>query len=698
MRRIKIPLGVKLFAAIWIAALCVPTVRELPHTFAFYELIGESGGFNDGVASNLARRYPDNPVAATWGAEDRSPYSEDYVSLFNADLVSQASNSAAIEKVAQRFSDDLQIRALQIRNFAQTIPDLNKARQKSDAKQRAQWIEAAQLARGSGQLEPGNAFWPWMETSFLFAASRDEDALTAFEHVGRCTRYNDYSLATLRSRIHLWESVGTPTWEQKVALWASTLFPHLAPMRDATDLVAGKARALREAGKDERALNLQSDILLASRLCRRNADALITALVAEDAARRSLEKFLNIPRPVAQVANSYSPTYDAPPTIYVDPTIHGAQLSDAWANYARANGQPRRAELADFVAEPSLGQLNHIEDVTLEIFGLGAPWGNLAIIAPMILLTLAITIGAGATLWAVGRPLKFEGVNPTRGQIVACSNFSFWLLLGIIAVVIGLRRDLFLSEIFTGLGNHTTNLVVVGSLFLSGLCWLLPIWFVGLTTARRWTRSRPSNARPLAPKWNLARKVLWIIFAVSLLLTLSNGRGLWDETWFQISNSAFAANLTLIAALSLEFARWWLGGWRFRWGPRAEKTPVSSLTPTGLKRWAPHGLWLICGLFLVSPINNTVVGVPFSESIYSLFLSTLIGAGALFVSWRTSRDHLFWRLAHRSMGVLIIAWSFIFLLTALASWPVRTEINRNLERRITIGEIAWMREQIAKQK
>ncbi len=679
MGRLKIPVGVIVFAAIWLVALCVPSVRELNRTFAYHEIFDGRSNFNTPGGREFARRYPNNPTAALWGAEDEW---RGYGGDFDVESPIVGGDKTALEKVAARFPVDLQVRALQLRTFAEGLVNMKTVRNKNDATLRAQWIEAAQIAREGARLEPDNVYWPWMEAGFEFAAKRDDAALRAFERAGKCTRYDDYTNATVKARLDFWEGVATPSWEQKVALWASTLFSHLAPMREAALFTTKRASELRKAGKIQSALALEANVLTAAKLARRNADAMVIALVAEDIANTSLEEFTGTARPKE---NFGVQNFEQ----------HSSELSQKWANLAVENGQEELAARADWMREPSVRALYRIEEEMDSLIGMRAPWGIMAMVAPLALQALGLVIVAGALLWVAGLWLRFEGHAPTRGQVVMCANFSFWLLfVGIVTFVYVNRRSFGFVYNF---GNWKSGIIVLAFGIVVCLCWLLPVWFIGLKVSRQWSRYQPANPRPLALWLNRARVTSWLVFGIALVLTYTNGRGLWDGTWFTLSNSALAADIALLVALILEFVRWQRAGWRFKLVAR-ENGIAPKPASVGPKRWVPFGLWLLCGALLAPVAMNVVGGVPFSESLTPLFFAIIAGLGALITSWRLSHDHFKWQLARSSAGVLVVVWSAMFLLLAVSAWPLRAELNRNLDRRIQLGEIVWMREQMAKAK
>ena len=190
MRRIKIPVGVKLFIAIWLLALCVPTVRELPQALVFYDLRGIEGP-ND-FAEKLDLPPSRSAIGEAWRAE----------------VEYRRGNQSAIDVVAVRYPDDLHVKAIQLFLVCEQLQNLKQARKQPDAARNKSWLKSAQIARDAGALEPDNVFWPWMEAAFEFAGRRDDAALRAFQRAAKCTRYQDYSATINHERIEWLQKIG----------------------------------------------------------------------------------------------------------------------------------------------------------------------------------------------------------------------------------------------------------------------------------------------------------------------------------------------------------------------------------------------------------------------------------------------------------------------------------------------------------
>ena len=191
MRRIKIPVGVKIFIAIWLLALCVPTVRELPQAFVFADLRGIES--SDDFVDQLDLPRSNDAIGEAWRAE----------------VEYRRGDKSAMQTVAARYPNDLHIKANQLFLVAKQLDSLKKARQQPGAAHDERWLRSAQIAREAGDLEPDNVFWPWMEAAFEFAGRRDESALMAFERAAKCTRYQDYSTTINRERIEWLQNSAT---------------------------------------------------------------------------------------------------------------------------------------------------------------------------------------------------------------------------------------------------------------------------------------------------------------------------------------------------------------------------------------------------------------------------------------------------------------------------------------------------------
>ncbi len=588
MRRIKFPVGVKLFIAIWLAALCVPTVRELPNALALYNLRGIEGPGE--LVEKLDLPRSDNLTGEIWRAE----------------IQYRRGDKGAIDVLAARYPADLQIKANQLVLSAEQWKNLKKTRQQPDAILDILWIRNAQVARDAANIEPDNVFWPWMEAAFEFASRHDDAALQSFERAAKCTRYQDYSATMNRERIEWLESQRHLAWEQKMMLSFSIPFSYLGPMRQSTYLASQRAGELRKGKQIPRALSIEVGVLNANRLARRDAKYETTATTAEYGAIYSLEKFLNV--------TPISPEKFA---VLATRTEHSEELVRDWEKFTRQLNRPQLASAASFVGEAPTAAIFHMNaesDINLELYGLRSTQGYLALIAPYIMLLLALTIVLGTVVWLSGLLLRFKVEKTTRGQITLCANFSFWLFA---ATAVGLCA--LYGYYLYPLSSDFLSVIFVAPIIIAVAvaCWIIPIFFISWLHGRAHDfDAQMANGSDRNKLW-LSRLLCLISIACFILLVFTL---YWSGTFFDTTVILIAAATTTLVALKL--------------------------------------------------------------------------------NWATAREQceFGWQLAHKSVGILILMWSVVFLLMAIGVWPLRAQLNQSLNRKLEIGEIAWMREQIAKTK
>ena len=589
MRRIKIPLGVKIFIAIWLLALCVPIVRDLPGALALYDLRGIEGP--DDYVDMLDLPPSNDPMGEAWRAE----------------VEVRRGDKGAMDAVAARFPTDVRVKALQLLIIAKELPDLKQARLQPNAASDSRWKKGTQIARRAAVLDAENVFWPWMEAAFEFAARRDDAALNAFARAAKCTRYQDYSDVVNRERIAWLEARRSMAWEQKLMLSSAVGFPQLRLLHQSMVGAGQRAGALRKSGQIGRALSIENGALNASSLARRDATYEITATFAQNAAIFSVEQFLNI-KPLAPERQGY----------LIESEAHARDLAKAWTQFVIKQGRPDIAPVAAFIGEPSVFSMLRSEgdhNFQLEIYGVKSSSGDLSVIAPYVLLVLSLTIGLGALFWLGSLPLHFKVQEPTRGQVALCANFSFWLFAASAVVYCALYSH-FLDPL-SGREFWSITKVAPAIFALAIFCWILPIEFISWRRARAEAKNQPEIPTLTGVRLWLTR-LLWFIASASLILM----------------------------------------GFTVFWGGTA---------------------------FDIGQFNA---------------LAVIMAAIAMMLSWSVAQRQFKFRfqLAHHSAGVLVVIWSVVFLAMSLGVWPLRAQLNKNLDRKIQIGEIAWMREQIAKAK
>ena len=561
MRRIKIPVGVKVFVAIWLLALCVPSVRELPKAFAFYGLRGNATptGDSEGAATDLVHRFPNNVTALGWRAEQAY----------------RDGNVDELKAVATRFPGNLEIRSLQVRIFGDSNTSVEATRAKADKTARARWIEAAQTARTGAEAEPDNAFWPWMEAAFEFGAHRDKAAFAAFERAGRCTRYEDYVLPTSRARVALWKSASFPGWGRQTAVSPGTYFLYFGAMRNAAIVAGKRVHVLRAWGENARALSVEAGLLNATRVMRRDGKTVATALTAENAAQLSLEELFGIAHPKGPSSNT------AMQAKFVEPAVHKARLASAWANFARQNERPQLAGRADFLMDASIQDIFQQSYDKLGFLayetGLSETWLPIALASPFVMVLLALCIAAGAIVWGASARLPFEGDAPTRGQIAACSNFSFWLAVGL-TVLFGVCNVQTIYNLSWNALSRSSSNILLGLIALVTSCWLLPIGaFCWLRRRQERTKMVPTQSKAPFGIRNPLVSFLWLV-------TLCFGLGFFSSVTRSGSNYVceIFGVLAVFAALGALTASWRVTRRQFGWQMARRSAGVLALMGSAL--------------------------------------------------------------------------------------------------------------------
>ncbi len=722
MKNQKIPLAALAFAFLWLFIALFPPTREILRAFpASIGVFGSSiVGLENARFDELARQSPADPLLLAW-KQEREFYDVAHGNIRKA--------LGEMDDLSARFPADLSLPAQRLRAsllHPVTIPTAEdaaprRAPSKNQWPGDADWELAARIAQKSAAREPDNAFWPWMSAVFHFARRQNRAGIADLERAAGCSRFDDYSRSTLKARIRWFEKTAHPIWEQKIALFFSAPFPPHAPLQKTILAATLDANRARKRGDSAGAARIGAAILGACAVWHRSDNDLIIR-VSQNAARRALEKLFGIRAP----AEVHLPNGS---WLYTDPKIHDADLVRAWRNFARQNGGAQWIQRADFLLpsakEDPATQFLH-SDLWQE-FGLPKPWGHIAVTAPLILTILAALCWIGASVGLIGAAIpRFAArdgekmvskATPTRGEVTACANFSFWAFAGLLTVFL---RSFASNSIFS-VFQHGENggWMVDGAFWLTTIIgiWALPIAFAGWKRGHRIVRRAPlqpakkgaakndaaqektlKNAR----KMRGARAISWGIFGLCTFAAWTNGGsygyGIWDDTPLQMPYSLILAGASGLVALSLEIARLRRAGRRF--GPNFQVEKIGAAPPkeTLPARIARIGLWLLCPALLFVALGGAAWNATRTDIFLVLALAAMVFGGAFWLESKGARrDRFFFalQLGTRSAGVLSLAWSVVFLGLCLGLWPLRVELNHQLDRRLQIGETNWMREQVA---
>lgn len=672
--KIKLHRGAAVFALLWAFAALLPPVRETAHTMTslwrgekFYT-IGEP-----------LLQSSNDPISIEWNLEREAP-----------DRLQMQKWDALIA----RYPDQTWIAAARLRASLSGVPwwrgSLLASLKSGNVQKRRNFEGAAALAMREGQKEPANAYWPWMEAGFRFVLGQKAQAMTAMERGGRASFLQDYNQSSLRARIHWLDQHAHPTWEERLGLSYSVLSSDSSFMSVAVGEAALEAGHARSQGDDKAAIRIGASLLRVGEIWRRDSDSYYGALVAQNMGYTVLERVFN------QKIHMNS--------LYETRLLEQRGLRQRWGAFARTNGRGDVAHYADWLRDDININSGRYMGELWQQFGLVAPWGHIAALAPVFLTGVFCACLAFALLWFAGRlwGRRAESDGPTRGQIALCANFSLWSLTGAALLLgqalLGSRTgglDLVLSP-FVG-GDNTTSLPILSCVTIVLGCWLLPVTFVNWKRGRRFQWVYPEHKATGVPRrFGWWRAGAWLFFFFFAAIVASDGNAMWDDTIFQMPVSATLATFGLSVALALEIVRYRRTG-RFLPRLRIEGTPLASPIPR-VWRWMRNGAFLVSlssllGFWMTS--ESWVTASPLVLACLALGVLGAVATVALAIKtgWR---DSFFVEVAWKSAGVLSLVCSVAFILLALGAWPLRTELNRQLDRRLTVKEVDWMQEQIAK--
>jgi len=674
----RFPIGVALFTLLWALALFLPPTREISRAL--------STSFTLTPDSHIPTHLPnDDPLTIGWKLE-RAAWG----------ATSPNATLHQMDALAARYPDQLWIPAMRLRFTVDLLPYIDP---KTDElrERTGHWLDArgleraTQIAAQAGRREPDNAFWPWMEASLRFSLRQKVRGVEAMERAGKASHFDDYMQSTFRARLSLWIQHDNPSWEQKYAVWSSLPFPPLMALRMASISAAIEAAAARKRGDNLRAIEIDSALLRANQIWRHDSFVFRGCSMAEDNGFYVLNRLFN-----GRTKNS--------PININEREKRSVKLREHWIQFTRANGRSDLNQRADWLIDPSISRDE-------SRFGYSNPFGDsepfslkniLGISAPFLLCWVAALSVFLALVWMFGALLSRRAKNnalPSRGQVSICANFGFWSYFGSAVVLLALSPLLATFPIFAhdnGNPPWLASLLVGVAMFPS---WLLPVAFFGWKGNRRLRWVRPQQeARALLRNFGKIRVVVWLLFGISCVLVATSSQGMWDATPFQLPFSTSIAMASLICAIAMEVVRIRRSGrGLLRLRLEGETSPRS--TAPFPWRFARMGAWLIALVCAVSSLVNVDAGSGASvnaEFIYFPLCVLATGAGILINRKLKPSDGFTFRLATRTAGVLALAWSVVFLFASLAAWPLRAELNRQLDRRLSMREVDWMKEQIAR--
>ncbi|RYX85406.1 hypothetical protein EON83_05425 [bacterium] len=539
-----------------------------------------------------------------------------------------------------------------------------------------------------------------MEATFLFALKQPKQAVTAIERASQLAVFQDYVRSTLLARLDWATQHDNLTWEERSRIYMGSSYNYR--LYEVNYRAVQEAVQARSRGDNQTAIRIAAALLRANKVMRRAAETYYTEGSARGRGEIVLSTLFNRPFSVRTYRVLASQSSEAALKKYK------SDLLQDWVNFVRANGRRDVENRADWLQTPPLSQQTPYSQINPDFkFDASVIRESIAAGSPFFLFGAFLVCFSFALVWLTGKMLLFhrsDDAAPTRGEVTTCANFSFWSLVacGVLvgALFIAIQLPFYNQAIYPFFLYNTLYYIPPVQLFgiaTVGLgCWLLPIAFASWKRQNRVYLVRPeTEARALSRNFGRVRIVVWLLFFVFVTLVASNGRGIWDNTPLQVPVTGTVAFICLAIAVTMEAVRF------RRTGQMLPRFTIERTFPEPTQRrawrWARNGAWIIVVAGFYAALPRTLWYQPLRFSITGLSIGAIAILIAIALSFKTlHRDSFFLRLATQSAGVLSIVCSFTFLLLALGVWPLRIELNRQLDRQLSMNEIDWMKEQIAK--
>ena len=607
---------------------------------------------------------------------------------------------AQYEKLERRFPNSKMVRAQHLRDVMRGELGIDEGPPPKDAAPEQleffagvlkldAWISpqqsqsAIQAAREGARLAPDNAFFPWMEALLQFSAERPNEALRALEKAGQCSTFDDYVFQGVSERLELLRRLRSVGWEDEFTEWALAGLPHLAKMRSLARGAVGQMRLARRGDKPQLAYRWFKGVAAASYVVARSEqNTLIGALVGEALCkivwRGAVEEAPNAPKlpargtPQAPKSEAqYKREFDQ---FYLD---NAAILAEV----ARTNGDAQLASATrqtarNFDAQAlSIWMNNDPRSVTAQLQTLaGAYWLQAQL--------LRLALGAAAVwclFWGVTR--RLNGIASARTRLLLPVMFGAGatgaILLGARSVSPQLKSFLDLVRDAEKPPELWFPLAVLRDQWplLLALMWAAFVFGGAIWHCARGSRSRDGAAPRSSPRWlHFAGWMLLLIatiVGVSLLVqsVLMSFRADWP----------FYALLTVLALVSLVTN---IEGIRRTQG-RARMLVVCLTV----------AFWMTVAAFTLSVV---VAEDSFFYGQFALLgaISVLVCSFGLILQIQDFAFEIAARI-RVAAGALALLGAVAYVGIALWTIPVERDAHAMMARQLQIGEVAWLREQMA---
>ncbi len=551
--------------------------------------------------------------------------------------------------------------------------------------------KAIALARETALLYPDNAYFRWAEAVCQFAQKRPDKALIALEAAGRCAKFDDYTYEGMQERVELLQKLRVVGWEDYLSEWVGFLFPQYPKMRSATRAATGQMRLARRRGDEKTALRWSAATARAAYpVVRNERDSVVGKLVGQ--------ALCNITWSAAIENESNVPEYKQVPgdnqEQYIARSARYQKLNaERFALYARAHGDEALARqtlallpaldagtIGNYAIQSETLDFNRLSD----FYWLGAQLLRLSLVGALVwLLSSFVTRKRSAQVAAMRTKMLLPAMfcaGATVAILIAALTVAPQIH-GIFDSFMGATSDEKPSLLVTALRNWWW---FVGALWLS----------VSLVNAMRdGVAERTEGASS-----ERAGKTKWLATARTLLIVgfVIGSAGVCIAVETRVPIDSILGQLFLILMVL-----WW--GCAF----------VGSVSMLLLLRGQARVLALCCVIAFwagVTALPSPTYGGD------ELFYKPIVAAAAiiaavigLFMALRiwvfgSSRPRMsvpafpFAASIRIGAGVLALLCAVAYFGITLWTIPIEAQASSMMQRQLQIGEVAWLREQIAAQK
>lgn len=282
--------GIKIFLVVWLVVALIPILR-LRAVRQWQNAQGLTSGtqpllefgFQPGAADAYAKAHPHDldtklELIGQLDPSNNATKNDGYFKKFAA--------------LASQYPNQLKIRSEWLREAASLeLPIETEAQLRSQAMTRttpprvsisqSQLEAALDCATYAAHQEPGNAYWPWMESVFAFSLHREGQAVAALAKAGTCSRFDDGTTVKQQRSARLLRQSQLQDIEDQVAMMSALQLPHLGKLRATARAAMWVAGQSYQRGNKHQAFQIVNDLQRAGFAITKTKGTYITRLVGK---------------------------------------------------------------------------------------------------------------------------------------------------------------------------------------------------------------------------------------------------------------------------------------------------------------------------------------------------------------------------------------------------------------------------------